>query len=210
MRTLGALGAAGPVAFTLAWVGASLVQDRYYPGHEYISALASTSADSPGIMIAGFVAAGLGFVSLAAALRLRGVRWRPDAVLLAVLGVAIVLAGLLRADCSTVLDDCLRQDATWHATAHGFLATAIFAVLVALPLVFARVHRGEGAWRGLRRAGLVISAVCAVLFVVLGAHVWPSAAGVLQRLFITTAFGWIALIGIRMARQRPGAVVPAS
>ena len=209
-RMLGALGAAGPVAFTVAWALGGSVQERYYPGREYISALASTSAQSPGIMIAGFIAAGLGFVALGAALRLAGDRWRPDAVLLAGLGVAIAAAGLLRADCSVALEACLRRDATWHASAHGVLATVIFLALVALPLIFARVHRREGTWTGLRRAGLLTSAVCAVLLILLALEAWPSAAGSLQRLFVTVAFGWIASVGIRIARRPTGAVAPAS
>src|SRR5262249_57287268 len=94
-------GIAGPVAFTGAWIAASLLQTGHSAVGVQISGLAATDARNPWIMIAGFAALGGCSVAFGSALReaLGGpARAGPAPRLIQAAGVLTVPAGLLRRD----------------------------------------------------------------------------------------------------------------
>jgi hypothetical membrane protein len=51
---LGWLAVTGPIAFTIAWIVAEVLQDGYSFRQDYISELAALDARHPWIMITGF------------------------------------------------------------------------------------------------------------------------------------------------------------
>ena len=61
---LGWLAVTGPIAFTLAWIVAEVLQDGYSFWQDYISELAALDAQHPWIMITGFLLLGAGTVAL--------------------------------------------------------------------------------------------------------------------------------------------------
>src|SRR3954451_16439992 len=112
-RVAGALGVAGPVVFTLAWLAGWAAQTEYSPRSEDISALAALDAQHPEIMIAGFIALGLCVIALAigmigALTASRSATAAPLIVLL--IGGFVVASGLMRNDCSSDLDSCAARN----------------------------------------------------------------------------------------------------
>lgn len=184
-RTLGALGVIGPLAFTLAWVTSGIAQHAYDPQREFISALASETAQLPWLMIGGFLVCGFTLVGLSSALLRTCPERRWGAWVIGFAGVCIAADGLLRQDCSTTLTACAAADPSWHAVAHEFLAVAVFVSLVAAPLLL--------------RMDRAVAVVGLILLVVVGAEPAPEIAGLVQRAFVTLMFGWIALVGLRIA-----------
>lgn len=197
-RTLGRLGVAGPLAFTVAWMAAGSLQDDYDPRREYISALASQTARSPWLMIGGFLLGGAALVALSAGVRRAYPERRAGAWALALVGACIAADGMLRQDCSTARAACAAADPSWHAVAHDLLALAIFASLVAAPLLL--------------RMDRAVAAVGLLLLLAVGAEPVPEIAGIVQRVFVTVMLGWVALVGLRVAGWTPGresASIPA-
>ncbi len=188
-RTLALLGALGPLLFTASWIVSGTLQDDYDPGREYISALASLTAQVPWLVAGGMVAGGISLVALAAALRRVGTGRRAGTWALAGAGAAMVAAGVLRHDCSTALAACAAAGPSWHAVAHDGLSMLVFVLLVAAPLLL-RLDRGVAA------AGLL-------LLLVVGAEPAPELAGLVQRVFVTIMLGWTAVLGLRALGWTP-------
>lgn len=189
LRTLALLGALGPLLFTLAWLAAGLAQDDYDPWREYLSALASQTAQAPWLVMAGMLAAGASLLAVAAAVR----RARPDrraaAWTLALAGVVMLPVALLRQDCSTALAACAAADPSQTAVAHDLLALLVFVLLVAAPLTL--------------RADRRVAAVGLLLLLAVGAEPVPEVAGLVQRVFVTVMLGWTAVTGLHLAGWTP-------
>jgi Protein of unknown function (DUF998) len=92
---LGWLAVTGPIAFTIAWILAEVLQDGYSPPQDYISELAALDARHPWIMITGFLWLGAGTVALGIGLAgaLEGRLARIGSILVALAGVGIIVAG---------------------------------------------------------------------------------------------------------------------
>ena len=202
---LGRLAIAGPIAFTLAWLIGGLVQDEYSFRQEDISALAALDAQHAWIMIAGFLLLGVGTVALAAGLAstLKDPSARVGSVLLMIAGIGIALAGLARNDCSSELLACaVRVDAgevSWHHKVHDTVSLVLFLALIAAPLVVARAFGRDNHWRPLRTYSIVtglLGFVLLVLYVVEAAGTWN---GLMQRVFVSVLFVWIAVAGFRLS-----------
>jgi hypothetical protein len=180
---------AGPIAFTIAWLAGGLVQDEYSLGQEDISALAALDAEHAWIMITRFVLLGLGTVALAAGLAstLRYPSAPIGSVLLTIAGIGLAVAGLARNDCSSELPACGARDdvgdVSWHHQVQDNVSLIIFP-----------------AWRPLRTYSIVtglLGFALLVLYVIGSAGTWNV---LVQRVFVTVLFVWIALLGFRPSR----------
>ena len=214
---LGWLAVLGPIAFTIAWIVAALVQDEYSVRREDISALAALDAQNAWIMITGFLLLGVGIVALGAGIAgaLKGRPATVGSILVVVAGVGIIVAGLARNDCSSELDACADRvdagDVSWHHATHDLASLVVFLALVAAPLVFARAFRGDQSWRDLRTYSLITGVLGLVLLVLFLTGVAGSWNGLLQRVFVTVLFLWIAVLGARLIRlSRAQSAEPAT
>jgi hypothetical membrane protein len=203
---LGRFAMAGPIAFTIAWLVGGLVQDEYSLRQEDISALAALDAQHAWIMITGFVLLGLGTVALAAGLAstLRYPSAAIGSVLLTIAGIGLAVAGLARNDCSTELPACAARDdagdVSWHHQVHDNVSLILFLALIAASLVLARAFGRDDRWRPLRTYSIVtglLGFALLVLYVIGSADTWN---GLVQRIFVTVLFVWIALLGLRLSR----------
>jgi len=197
---------AGPIAFTTAWLLGWLVQDKYSVRQEDISALAAMDAQHAWIMITGFVLLGVGTVALAAGLA--STLNYPSAVigsvLLMIAGIGLAVAGLARNDCSSELPACAaRADAgevSWHHQVHDNVSLIIFLALIAAPLVFARAFGRDDRWRPLRSYSILtglLGFALLVLYMIASAGTWN---GLVQRVFVSVLFLWIAVLGFRLSQ----------
>jgi hypothetical membrane protein len=203
---LGRLAIAGPIAFTAAWLLGGLVQDEYSVRQEDISALAAMDAQYAWIMITGFVVLGVGTVALAAGLAstLRYPSAVIGSVLLMIAGIGLAVAGLARNDCSSELPACAaRADAgevSWHHQVHDNVSLIIFLALIAAPLVFARAFGRDDRWRPLRSYSILtglLGFALLVLYMFASAGTWN---GLVQRVFVSVLFLWIAVLGFRLSQ----------
>jgi hypothetical membrane protein len=215
---LGRLAVAGPIAFTAAWLIGPLAQDVYSARQEDISALAALDAQHAWIMITGFLLLGAGTVALGAglAMTLKGRRAVIGSILVMIAGVGLVVTGLARNDCSSELSACAEGidagDASWHSMVHDTVSLVVFLALIAAPVVLAGAFRGAEHWRDLWSYSLVTGLLGFVLLIMYVTGAAGSWNGLLQRLFVSVLFLWIAVLGLRLrraSRTQPGQVDPA-
>ena len=141
--------------------------------------------------IATFVITGLLIVILAVAVRGQlPRRWASGfaVVLLALLGVALILAGF-RVDTPMLTGG---TPATWNGWVHGIAFLLIIATGVLAPLTMALAVRGDAGWRPIASVSVAASA----LFVVFLFLPWGNATFLLA---IVILFGWIAWVTVRLA-----------
>jgi hypothetical membrane protein len=203
-------GMAGPAAFTLAWIVASLRQPGLSFTMVQISGLAALDARDSWIMITGFLLLGLGAVPFGAAVRTalgrRGLSGAAAALIQAA-GVLTIAAGLLRRD--HVLLTTGAQ--SWHNRAHDVVSAVIYVLVVAAPLLLALRFRRDARWRGLAVPLAVAAVASAALLVAFYAAPQQSVDGLLQRIAVTLPLAALALVAGRLlllSRARAGPVTP--
>jgi hypothetical protein len=141
--------------------------------------------------VATFVVTGLLIVILAIAVRDQLPRRRASSfavVLLALLGVALMLAGF-RVDAPMLSGG---DPETWHGWVHASAFLLIIATGVLAPLTTALAVRSEPGWRPIA----VVSVAASVLFVVFLFLPWGNASFLMA---IVTLFAWIAAVAVRLA-----------
>jgi hypothetical protein len=197
----------------LAWVAivtaAGLLEPGYSEVRDAVSELGAGTASHPWIFNAAVAIWGLSFLAAAIAL-LRdehpdGVRGRLGPALIALTGVAQILAGFpFPADCRTTIDaGCeareLAGDVSWQHVAHGW---AYFLGSIAILLsVFAMAwrFRGDRRWG---RADLLSASAGVLGIVVFGALFFLTDDrmgghyGVVQRLSLAAGGIWVAALAI--------------
>ena len=109
-------------------------------------------------------------------------------VLLALLGVALILAGF-RVDVPMLSGG---TPATWNGWVHGIAFLLIIATGVLAPLTMALAVRRDPGWRPIA----VVSVAASALFVVFLFLPWGNATFLLA---IVTLFAWIASVAVRLA-----------
>ena len=109
-------------------------------------------------------------------------------MLLALLGVALILAGF-RVDVPMLSGG---SPATWHGGVHGIAFLLIIATGVLAPLTMALAMRGDAGWRPIA----VMSLAASALFVVFLFFPWGNASFLVA---IVTVFAWIAAVAVRLA-----------
>ena len=203
---LGRVAVAGPIAFTIAWLIGGLVQDEYSFWQEDISALAALDAKHAWIMITGFVLLGVGTMALAAGLAstLKYPSAVIGSVLLMIAGLGLAVVGLARNDCSTELQACAaRVDAgevSVHHQIHDNVSLIIFLALIAASLVLARAFGRGDRWRPLRTYCIVTGVLGFALLVLYVIEPAPAWNGLVQRIFVSVLFVWIAVVGFWLSR----------
>jgi hypothetical protein len=141
--------------------------------------------------IATFVITGLLILVLAVAVREQLPHRRASGfavVLLALLGVALILAGF-RVDVPMLTGG---TPATWHGWVHGIAFLLIIATGVLAPLTIALAVRRDPGWRPIA----VVSVAASALVVVFLSSPWGNATFLLA---IITVFAWIASVAVRLA-----------
>jgi Protein of unknown function (DUF998) len=141
--------------------------------------------------IATFVITGLLIVILAVAVRDQLPQRRASGfavVLLALLGVALILAGF-RVDVPMLSGG---TPATWNGWVHGIAFLLIIASGLLAPLTMALAVRRDPGWRPLA----VVSVAASALVVVFLFLPWGNATFLLA---IITLFGWMAWVAVRLA-----------
>jgi hypothetical protein len=144
--------------------------------------------------VATFVITGLLIVVLAVAVRDQLPHGRasgPAVVLLALLGVALLLAAF-RVDVPMLSGG---SPATWHGWVHGIAFLLIVATGVLAPPTMALAVRGDASWRPIA----VVSFAASVLFIVFLFMPWGNASFLLA---IVTLFAWLAAIAVRLATHQ--------
>jgi hypothetical protein len=109
-------------------------------------------------------------------------------VLLALLGVALILAGF-RVGVPMLSGG---SPATWHGGVHGIAFLLIIATGVLAPLTMALAMRGDAGWRPITDMSLAAGA----LFVVFLFFPWGNASFLVA---IVTVFAWITAVAVRLA-----------
>jgi hypothetical protein len=201
-QALAATSLLGSVIFSALWMWSGVVTPGYSSRSEFISALAAEDASHPGRMLVGFVALAVSLGAIAV------MTWRSNhrvrGALIAVSAVGFLGAGLVRQECSTALDSCIRRiplEGAWSATnVHGYLATTAFVTaLVALGSTILPARRAG------RRTEYVGG--CAALAIAVGSVVGWNAfgmggdSGTVQRLVITVVLVWGQLLAWRWVRD---------
>ena len=144
--------------------------------------------------VATFLITGLLIVILAVAVRDRLPRRRASSfavVLLAMLGVALILAGFW-VDVPMLSGG---SPASWHGWVHAIAFLLIIATGVLTPLAMALAVRGDPGWRPIA----VVSVAASAFFVVFLLLPWGNATFLLA---IVTLFAWIAAVAARLAMVR--------
>jgi Protein of unknown function (DUF998) len=144
--------------------------------------------------IATFVITGLMIVILAVAVRDQLPQGRSSGfavVLLALLGVALILAGF-RVNVPMLSGG---TPATWNGWVHGIAFLLIIATGVLAPLTMALAVRRDPGWRPIA----VVSVAASALVVVFLFLPWGNATFLLA---IVTLFAWIASVAGRLATYR--------
>lgn len=165
----------GPTAFVAAWATAGALTEGYSAVHEEISELAAVDAPARWLMTAGFVSFGSAVLAYGVALRdsLGGRAW----VAASATGLATLGVGAFPLDGSSTRD-----------VVHGGFATVGYASLALTPLLAAQPLAACGHARAATasRVVAVLSGACLVATALVPAH------GLLQRIGLTLAHGWLA------------------
>jgi hypothetical membrane protein len=200
-----AAGIAGPVAFTAAWAGSSLLQAGHSAAEVQISGLAAPDARDPWIMIAGFLVLGGCSAGFGAALHreLGGTgRAGPAPRLIQAAGVLTVAAGLLRRDQMLL---AAPAGESWHNHAHDVVSAAIYVALLVAPLLLARRLRGDRRFGVLRVPLAASSLASAAVLGVFYAQAVPSWNGLLQRVAVSLPLAAMCALAARMLRSERAA-----
>jgi uncharacterized protein DUF998 len=101
------------------------------------------------------------------------------------------------------------EHTTRHELHDALSGVSFLALLVAI-FSHARRFRRDVTWRPLGRASLVAGAETVAFLVLYMVPAREPGGGIVQRLAITTVFGWIAFMGYRLASRPAAAESPAS
>ncbi|MFR9778113.1 DUF998 domain-containing protein [Micromonospora sp. MS34] len=198
---LAAGAAAGPLFLGLGLIQA-FTRDGFDLSRQPLSLLAL--GDHGWIQIGNFVLSGLLALAGAAGFRraLRGApggTWGP--ALVAVLGVGLIVAGVLRADPSmgwpAGAPEGSPETMSWHSYGHGVGAMLSFGSLTIACLVFARRYLRRGA-----RGWALYSVLSALATVVVMA--WPDQDSISVRMAVGSffVFAWLTAVSLHTVNER--------
>jgi hypothetical membrane protein len=191
-------GVAGPVAFTAAWVVASLRQTEHGPLSVQLSGLAAPDARDPWIMITGFLV--LGGCMVWFGQELASDVGGPAPRLIQGAGVLAVAAGLLRRDHMELTSG----PASWHNEAHNVVSLVLYLDLVVAQLLLARRFGVIPSWRPWRRYLLASGIATAAALAVFLPNTTSPSAGLLQRIAVTIPLAAMTAVAARLAGRPNG------
>lgn len=209
-RTLLKIGVVAPVTFVLVLLAEGATRSGYSAWRMYGSNLAT----GPGgwMQIVNFLACGVLVVAASAGLARTNpqTRWGPR--LVGVFGLSLIVAGAFVTDpgmgypAGTPLKPS--GPPTWHGAIHALNAILCFGSVTAAAFVFCRAFARDRDTRGWALYSGITAATCVLLFpafLVTAAmdqngswHDAPS--GLLQRIAIALAWGWVAMVSLRSLR----------
>ena len=189
-----AAGGFGVFALSIPLAGA------FAPGYSHvrdgISALAATGSPSAPIMIVGFLALALGTAAAGVTLWVRlsvGVAGRVGAAVVLAAGLAMVVVGLNRQDCSELVGACSAAEAAGtlsdHHVVHQLVSLAVFLVLTIAMFPLARGLRKNGGPSGLAVATRLVGVVGVLVIAMMTTVGLGDMGGLVQRLFVALLFG---------------------
>jgi hypothetical membrane protein len=205
-------GVVGPLLFLVVFLIEGATRPGYNAFRQQVSYL---SLSGQGWMqVLNFLLCGLLLTGFACGMwRLlrpgRSVLW--GALLLGVCGLALIIAGLFVTDPGPGYPPGVSSSPqTLHGTIHGVAGLIVFLSIAAASMALARRFAGDPAWHGWALYSLVTGILTLLLFVittVLSAldqqGVLPnSPAGLFQRADILLAWGWVALLALRLLCQK--------
>jgi Protein of unknown function (DUF998) len=208
---------AGQAAFVASWVVAGALEPGYSGTDQFISELASRTAEHPAIVTAGIVLLGLSFAALGVALGPALPRGRPSLVaagLFVAAGASIVAGGAFPLDCEIGLDACRERwedgALSWRTAAHAWAGLAAQLLLLLTPFAVAWALWPAPSGIAALGAGLFGVAFAALH---LAAEGGGAAPGVVQRIGLGVLHLWVLIVavGILYETRRPpppGRLVP--
>jgi len=193
MRVRALAGVAGPVAFTAAWIAASLRQTGHGALSVQLSGLAADNARDPWIMITGFLVLGACMVVFGQELagELPGLAPR----FVQVAGVLAMAIGLLRRD----QVELTSGPSSWHNQAHNIISLVLYTDLVLAQLLLARSLGAAEGWRGWRRYLAASGIATGVALAVFVPNITAPSAGILQRVAVTIPLIAVSAMAARLA-----------
>jgi|tagenome__1003787_1003787.scaffolds.fasta_scaffold20619637_2 hypothetical membrane protein len=204
-RALATAGAVGPLVFLAVTVLAGLLKPGYDAREQSVSDLAVGAYGW--LQTANFFV--LGLAMIAASLALAGRASRGAVALLAAAGAGMVAVALFPTDLAGA-------PPTAHGAAHDTISLGIFLALIAASAVHGRALRRAARERGLARYSTLTAAAVFALFAVFAVFAGDvgdplhAVSGLIERVFIAAAFGWVTVVSMRLlASRRADAVVGA-
>jgi hypothetical membrane protein len=198
-------GVIGPVLFVVVFLAEGATRPGYDPMTMFVSLL--SLSDLGWQQVANFAVSGLlvlgGAFGLGRVLTEGpGSRWGPRLIGLA--GIGLVLAGVFATDASYGYPPGAPlgppTSPTWHAVIHLLDSMLVFFGLPAAMVVMARRFRGEGS----RWALYCWLSAVGVLVFLFATFFFTDVAGLLQRVAILLALGWVAQVMWRFQREVAG------
>jgi hypothetical protein len=195
----------GVAAFWAAILAAAALEPGYANRRDYVSTLAAHGAGHAGLAMLGILAASGAMV--ATSLLLRQISWSA-AVAVAVAGAGFVVVAFTPLDCPNGAAGCGlggRFEVSGSTEIGHWTATTVSSVLLIVGIALTGVALAR---HGHRVAGIVsvtAAAVTAAAFLATGGD----EPGVMQRIGIAAATGWLAALALAMlARERAGRAGP--
>ena len=185
---------ASPVAFTAAWVAASLRQTGHGAVSVQLSGLAAPDARDPWIMISGFLV--LGGCTVWFGEELARDVGGPAPRLIQGAGVLTMAAGLLRRDHMQLTSGPV----SWHNEAHNVVSLVLYLDLVLAQLLLARRFAAIPCWRPWRVYLLGSGIATAVALAVFLPNTTSPSAGLLQRIAVTIPLAAMTAVAARLGR----------
>lgn len=209
-RTCLSIGVVAPIAFVVVL----LVEGATRSGYSAWRMFGSNLATGPGgwVQIANFLLCGVLVMvsSIGLARSNPQTRWGPR--LVGMFGLSLVVAGAFVTDpgmgypAGTPLKPS--GPPSWHGAIHALNGAVCFGVVTAAAFAFCRAFARDRSTRGWAIFSGLTGAVCLLLFpAFLTAAAldqngtWHDApSGLLQRIAITLAWGWVAMVSLRSLR----------
>ena len=212
VRALAWFAIAAQVVFVAAWIVAGALEDGYSHVDHHVSELGADDAANPWIVNSAIVVLGLGIAALAPAL-IRVLPKRPAARvaigLFIASGIAIVVAGIFNAECSTAVDaTCQHRWDAWDVDTaskiHGWSSLVAQLLFLATPFALARALWNRPVAAPALAAGVGGLGIAVIVTFLFGVDDGPD--GFTQRLGLAALHAWVVLVAIGLlweARRSP-------
>lgn len=206
-RALLACGIVGPILF----IATFLIDGATRPGYEPTRNLVSQLATGTGgwVQIANFIACGVLLIAMAIGL-FRSFGLTATASVVAVFGIALILAGLFVTDPGFGYPPGTLERRTPHGEIHDYVSIVAFLALGLAPLSAAAQANISASrdWRiySALTAVIVLASIVVTTIAVNNAQngTWPDApTGLLQRISIVAGLGWLAALSFRSLTRAP-------
>ena len=197
-RALLACGIVGPVLFVATFLIAGATRAGYDPGRNLVSQL--STGDGGWVQIANFIVCGVLIVAMSVGL-IRSFGLTVTAVMIAVFGLAMIVAGVFVTDPGFGYPPGALERRTLHGEIHDDVSIVAFISLGLAPLS-ATATQKSFAWRGFS----ALTGIVVFLFIIATAIAvnnaqdgsWPNApTGLLQRISVVAGLGWVAALSYR-------------